>query len=53
MLFRSLLTQKKKFSYDDVVFTPIPSRLGKDEHYDASWLDELDSEMDTEEDSQE
>ena len=30
---------EKKFSYEDVIYTPIPSRLGKDEKYDASWLD--------------
>ena len=45
--FIKLLAQKKKFSYDDVVFTPIPSRLGKDENYDASWLDELENDMET------
>ena len=42
--FIKLLANKKKFSYDDVIFTPIPSRLGKDENYDASWIDEEDIE---------
>ena len=51
--FIKLLAKKKKFSYDDVVFTPIPSRLGKDDNYDASWLDELDDDMETEDSAEE
>ena len=38
--FIKRIQPEKKFSYEDVIFTPIPSRLGKDDDYDASWLDE-------------
>ena len=37
--FIKRMQPEKKFSYEDVIYTPIPSRLGKDEKYDASWLD--------------
>lgn len=42
--FIKLLAPQKNFSYNDVIYTPIPSRLGKDENYDASWLDDDDDE---------
>lgn len=39
--FIKRLEPKKKFSYDDVVYTPIPSRMDKkqeQEEFDTSWL---------------
>ena len=44
--FIKRIQPEKKFSYEDVIFTPIPSRLGKDDDYDASWLDEDEEETD-------
>ena len=38
--FIKRLADDNKFSYNDVIYTPIPSRLGKDEGYDASWFDD-------------
>ena len=46
--FIKRIQPEKKFSYEDVIFTPIPSRLGKDDDYDASWLDEDEEETDEE-----
>ena len=42
--FIKRMQPEKKFSYEDVIYTPIPSRLGKSDNYDASWLDEDDNE---------
>ena len=52
--FIKRLQPEKKFSYEDVVYTPIPSRLGKNESYDTSWLDELedDNQSDNQSDNQ-
>ena len=46
--FIKRIQPEKKFSYEDVIFTPIPSRLGKDDDYGASWLDEDEEETDEE-----
>ena len=47
--FIKRLITDKKFSYNDVIYTPIPSRLGKDDQYDASWLDGNDEDSETNE----
>ena len=38
--FIKRMQQEKKFSYEDVIYTPIPSRLGKNDNNDTSWLDD-------------
>ena len=42
--FIKRMQPEKKFSYEDVIYTPIPSRLSKTDGYDTNWLDDNEDE---------